>query len=447
MAPSEDISATIKMPVETDSPILVVDDDPAVVQLVARMLRHAGHHRVIGAERGLGALRLLGISDDGNQLAEADRQQISLVILDIVMPDLNGVEVCRRIKRARPDMGVILITGNDIENIHQRLIESGADDFLTKPFNPDELAARVALLLRRRSLATASEAVLGQARRSGGQRMPYIGDRIGDYVIIDTLGWGKSSIIFRAADTRTNDPVAIKMLTRYAAEFKDVVSRFHNEARIMSAIRHPHIIALHHAGEYDGCPYLVLEYFPGVDLEEYVVTRGRPDFPTFLRIARDLAGALRVIHEAGIIHRDVKLKNVLIVPLTGAIKLSDFGIALTAESPHVTQDGFIVGTPLYMAPEVFSGEPATIQSDVYAYGATLYHLLTGVPPFVAERSTDLYRKHRHLVAPPIVTYRAGVPVAWDKLIIDACLAKDAGDRPADMDAIITALDQLAEATF
>lgn len=436
-----------KIPEATWSGILVVDDEPAIVKLVARMLRQTGCAEVVTAERGFEALRLLGITADGNLTHDAPIPPIALVVLDIVLPDLNGVEVCRRIKRARPDLAVILITGHDVEFVHQRMLESGADDFLTKPFNPTELIARVNLLLRQRKQRATDEAAVARSRSTGDQRMPYIGDRIGDYVIVDTLGWGKSSIIFKANDPKTHETRTIKMLTRYAAEFKEVATRFRNEAKIMSAVHHPNIIELCHAGEVDGCPYLVLEYFPGIDLEEYVVTRGRPDFATFRRIARDLAEALRAIHQAGVVHRDVKLKNILITPVTGCIKLSDFGISLNADSPHVTQDGFIIGTPLYMAPEIFTGEPATIHSDIYAYGATLYHLLTGVPPFIAERADDLFHQHRNLVAATIATSRPGVPPAWDGLIIGRCLAKNPAMRPVDMDEVLVALEQLAGATF
>jgi len=319
---------------------------------------------------------------------------------------------------------------------------SGGDDFLAKPFDPAELLARVKLLLRQRQRQAAQIQALARARRQGEQQMPYVGDRIGEYVIADTLGWGKSAVVFKVSDPRSGEIRAIKMLTRHAAQFPDVVTRFRNEARLMNSIRHPNVLALHHAGEFNHCPYLVLEYFPGIDLEEYVVTRGRPSLERFRQLVWDLAEALHAIHQAGVVHRDVKLKNILIVPLTSRIKISDFGIALAEDSPHVTQDGYLVGTPLYMAPELFTGDPATVRSDIYAYGATLYHLLAGMPPFIAEQATALYRQHRDLAPAPLVRHREEVPSAWDDLIVGRCLAKDPAQRPADLAEVLAAIARI-----
>jgi serine/threonine protein kinase len=234
----------------------------------------------------------------------------------------------------------------------------------------------------------------------------------------------------------------LKMLTKSASDKKDIVERFKNEVEIISKIKHPNVTGFIDRGNYNECPYLVMEFVDGVDLEEYMVTRGKVPIKSFTDIAFDLASAISELHRSGIYHRDIKLKNILYNIKTGKIKLSDFGIAKLPESLNITQDGFIVGTPIYLAPEIFMGEPASAQSDIYSYGATLYHLLTGSPPFVAENSIELFKKHRTEKPESVESFRADVPEGWNKLIVDKCLAKDIVKRPASMNEVMYEINKL-----
>ncbi|HRU01416.1 MAG TPA: serine/threonine-protein kinase, partial [Victivallales bacterium] len=118
-----------------------------------------------------------------------------------------------------------------------------------------------------------------------------------------------------------------------------------------------------------------------------------------------------------------------------APKLIDFGIAREIEAVHITRDGFVLGTPIYMPPEMFEGEEATIKSDIYSFGATIFHLLTGSPPFVGESSKELYKKHLYEKPRPIKDFRPDIPEVIERLIIEECLAKEPDKRPESMEYV------------
>ena len=139
-----------------------------------------------------------------------------------------------------------------------------------------------------------------------------------------------------------------------------------------------------------------------------------------------------------------KLKNILYDIRNGEAKLSDFGIAKLPDGVSTTQDGFIVGTPIYLAPEIFLGEPATVQTDIYSYGATLYHLITGSPPFIAESSIELFKKHKFEKPPAVNTTRQDVPEEWNTLIVGKCLAKEPSARPGSMLEILDEIRRIGQ---
>jgi serine/threonine-protein kinase len=272
--------------------------------------------------------------------------------------------------------------------------------------------------------------------------VPFVGDNINGYIIIDSLGWGKNSLVYKVMNVKTRTVYCMKMLTKNALDKKDFIERFKNEVGIISKIKHPNVTGFIESGYYHEYPYMVMEFVDGVDLEEYMVTRGKIPIKSFTGIAFDLASSISELHSNHIFHRDIKLKNILYDTKTGKIKLSDFGIAKLPDSLHVTQEGFIVGTPIYLAPEIFLGETASPWSDIYSYGATLYHLLTGSPPFVAETSIELFKKHRLEKPAPVESFRADVPNGWNTLIVDKCLAKDVIERPASMNDVMFEINRL-----
>jgi CheY-like chemotaxis protein len=431
------------METRAENSILLVDDDIFVCNLIERILKDAGFKNVRTASSGKAALEILGVTPDADRKGACG---IDLVILDVLLPDTNGFEICRQIRDSNMELPVILISGYDIEEIQSRLIECRADDFLKKPFSPVELSTRVRILLNRYRQRKEEYAITEttRLRMISDHSVPFVGDDINGYIIIDSLGWGKHSLIYKVIDVKDKAIYSLKMLTKNASDKKDLLERFRNEVEIMSRVKHPNVTGYIDSGTYNECPYLVMDFVEGVDLEEYMVTRGKIPIKSFITMAMDLASAISELHKSRIYHRDIKLKNVLYDTKTGKIKLSDFGIAKLPESVHTTQEGFIVGTPIYLAPEIFLGEAATPQSDIYSYGATLYHLLTGSPPFVAETSIELFKKHSLEKPASVDSFRHDVPAGWNELIVDRCLAKDIVNRPSSMNEVMFEINRLSK---
>ena len=432
---------TEKIKITEQNSVLIVDDDNFVCNLIERILNDSGFKNIQAASSGKAALEILGITDGA---VKENSSSIDLVILDVLLPDTNGFEICRQIRNSNMDMPVILISGYDIEEIQSRLIECKADDFLKKPFSPVELLTRVKILLNRNRQRKDEHAITEttKLRMMTDHSVPFVGDDINGYIIVDSLGWGRDSLVYKVVEAKAGTVYSMKMLTKNASDNKGLVERFKNEVEIMSKVRHPNITGFIGKGCYNECPYLVMEFVEGVDLEEYMVTRGKIPMKSFTDMAFALASAISELHRNHIYHRDIKLKNVLYDTKTGKIKLSDFGIAKLPESIHTTQDGFIVGTPIYLAPEIFLGESASPQSDIYSYGATLYHLLTGSPPFVAENSIELFKKHRLEIPSSIESFRSDAPAGWNSLIVDKCLAKDIVNRPSSMHEVMFEINKL-----
>jgi len=410
--------------------VCVVDDDAAVANLIRKVLSLAGFTNFEifpNAEEFI--VRNLAGGTHGPDLA----------VIDLLLPGINGFDLCHKVKEAHPDVPVLLISGYDIEDVQARLIESGADDFLGKPFSPQELVTRIKLHLAKYAARLTRSSTPAEHHASLRGEMPYIGDRIGRFVITDTLALGHSSLIYKVNCVSEKQIFCLKILARHAAEFTDVVARFQNEIAIMERLHHPHIRAFIDKGMHHGIPYLVMEYIEGVDLEELLIVRGKIPPRTCLFIAGGIASAIAELHAHHIIHRDIKLKNILYDTRTRGPKIIDFGIARRADSLQMTRDGFVVGTPIYMAPEIFEGESATEAADIYSFGATVYHLVTGSPPFVAETSQELYRQHHEEPPAPFRDFRSDIPEELDRIIVGECMAKRKENRPASMKSVVDRL--------
>ena len=167
-----------------------------------------------------------------------------------------------------------------------------------------------------------------------------------------------------------------------------------------------------------------------------------------MAVATGIASALQCIHDRNIVHRDVTLGNIMWRSSDRTAKLMDFGISVKLGQTRLTQHGCAVGTPLYMAPEVFKGGPdLSAATDIYSFGACLYHLITGRPPFTAENAIELARQHLSRQADPMASVRPGVAPEWDELIVSQCLAKIPSERPQSVDTILSELAVLRESPF
>lgn len=430
-------------PLKTEQ-ILVVDDDFAVGDLIVAILKNSGFKHIDVVKSGEEALIALKLNPTIKDSLK--KNPYDIIILDIVLPDINGFDLCAKIKKSYTNTPIMLMSGYDIKEIQFNILKCGVDDFLKKPFNPSELITRINLLLLKYKQQEDSETHIDDSfpelNLSTYNKIPYIGDKIDNYMIIDSLAFGQTSIIYKVINLETHKIFALKMLTGHSKESKEITERFTYEIEIMSKINHPSIIAFHDSGVFNDFKYLVMEYFEGVNLEELIISQGRISEQLILKIAYELADAISEIHKNDIIHRDIKLKNALFDPLTTKIKICDFGIAQLPDIRNLTNDGNVVGTPMYMAPENFHGDRATVQSDIYSYGATIYHLLTNSPPYVAKNYLDFYNKINQEPPIPISEIRPKISKTWNSLIVDKCLACNAYDRPESMESILLELTKM-----
>jgi Tol biopolymer transport system component len=267
------------------------------------------------------------------------------------------------------------------------------------------------------------------------------GTRLGAYEIVALVGEGGMGEIYRARDTRLDRTVAIKVLASALAADPQLRERFEREARAISALNHPHICTLFDVGHHEGTDYLVLEYLEGETLADRLAGSGRVAIEPHqaLRIAIEICDALDRAHRTGIVHRDLKPANVMLTK-SGA-KLLDFGLAKSAAPvvaasglsmlpttpPNLTAQGTILGTFQYMAPEQIEGLEADARTDIFAFGALLFEMLTGRRAFEGTTRARLLGAILKDEPPPVSRLRSGVPVAVDR-ITATCLAKDPDDR-------------------
>jgi Protein kinase domain len=246
--------------------------------------------------------------------------------------------------------------------------------------------------------------------------------RVGNYIVERRLGAGGQADVFLARDVVLRRLVALKVLHRGSSQ--DV--RGLEEARLIATLDHPNIVRLYHVERSEGVWYMAMEYVDGGNLEMRIGRVGPLDPVRALKNAFVVADALAHAHKIGVIHRDVKPQN-LLETRAGVLKLADFGLAgLRTESlENTARPVRLVGTPQYLAPEMWMGEPASAKSDMYGLGGTLYFMLTGQPPFQAKNVRDL--RAAHLEERPLIP--ADVPTRAAEVIL-RCMAKNPGERPA-----------------
>lgn len=237
--------------------------------------------------------------------------------------------------------------------------------------------------------------------------------RLGKYEIVKELGRGATGVVFLAHDPAANRQVAIKVLqiahSVAPADRPKLLERFEREARAASRIVHPAVPIMYDIGEAEGRHFIVMEYCAGRTLHEVLAMEGPRPVAEALRIAEQLLDALRCAHAAGVLHRDVKPDNVMLMP-DGSVKLMDFGVARTQMDPALTRVGELFGTPAYMAPEQIAGGAADNRADLFSMGVLLTEMISGRRPFEGSSITDM------LVA--VTTHEPSIPASIPPRIAD-----------------------------
>jgi serine/threonine protein kinase len=252
------------------------------------------------------------------------------------------------------------------------------------------------------------------------------GCSVGDYRLEEPLGEGAGGVVFRA---RAPDEalVALKVL-RPEREADDVLrARFRREARLAGEIDSRHVVPILEVGELERVTYLVMPFYAGGSLAARLRSRGRLGLDETVDLAAQLGRGLDLLHRRGILHRDVKPSNVLLAE-NDLAALADFGLARTADSTRLTEEGQVVGTPHYLAPEVIEGRDAVGASDVYALGCVLHECLVGTPPFAGRALAEI--AFAHLVDPPPDAHELRPELPPDVgAVLRSALAKDPAERP------------------
>jgi eukaryotic-like serine/threonine-protein kinase len=244
----------------------------------------------------------------------------------------------------------------------------------------------------------------------------------GRYDILRKLGQGGTARVFKAVDTRTSRPVAIKIIEGEAAETPTWRERLLREAALLQSLRHPNVVEVQAGGERaNGSPYLVMEYLEGETLGQFMQRTPTLSLAAALAVLTEIASGLAATHAIGVIHRDVKPDNIFLVGPRGKptrAKIFDFSFARVQGGERFTTQGFILGTPQYMAPEQAVGDPTGQGTDVYALGVVAYRMLTGVLPFQGQEATLLAQ---HLYERPLApnTRRSEIPRVVAAIVMSA----------------------------
>ena len=249
------------------------------------------------------------------------------------------------------------------------------------------------------------------------------------YVVVRRLAQGGFSDVFEICDIELDRRLAVKVLRPDVAWTHGMRARFKQEARAIAKLNHQHTVPIHFVGDSEGLVFYVMSFVEGPTLADLLLAQGPLNPQALVPMVLPVLEALEHAHAHGIIHRDIKPDNVLIEEATGRPLLLDFGIAkcLDGISTH-TQIGFVVGTPLYMSPEQALGrDTVDARADLYAFGAMLFQLLTGAPPYEGKTSQEIVGRHLSEPVPDPSVRNPRVP-AWLSAVVRRCMAKDPADR-------------------
>jgi serine/threonine protein kinase len=251
---------------------------------------------------------------------------------------------------------------------------------------------------------------------------------LGRYEIIDELGHGAMGIVYKAKDPLIDRVLAIKTISLNLAmdEKDEYEARFYQEAKAAGRLSHPNIVTVYDVGRSGDVAYIAMEFLQGRELRDILDEGERLPVGQVLDIVMQVALGLAYAHEHGIVHRDVKPSNIMVIR-DGHVKITDFGIARMASSTVQTQTGVVLGSPKYMSPEQVLGKSIDQRSDIFSLGVMLYEMLTGRPPFVGDTINAVMYQTMNTAPPPPSTLNPEVP-AMLNFIITKALAKGLDDR-------------------
>jgi len=423
--------------------VLVVADDPSLLRATTRQLERAGYE-VCACSNGENAVQLV------------EREPFDVVVSDISMPGLTGIDLLKLLRELRVEIPVILVTGAPALQTAIEAVEYGAFKYLTKPVQLAELLdalKRAAALSRhsreRSAIAGAAPPSIPTALVSG----LVLGGR---YRLDRLLGQGGMGEVWEATHLLTERPVAVKLVRSALNAQPPMRLRLLREARAAGSIDHPHVVAIYDTFELaDGTPVMVMARLRGETLRSSLARRGALPLPDAADVLLPVVSAVGTAHAYGIVHRDLKPDNVFLAADDDGrvvVKVLDFGIAKLLvpeerESAPITASGILVGTPGYMAPEQGFGERDVDQrADVWSIGAILYESLTGVRAIPGDELSQILRRIMTEGAPRIEERLPAMPADVGDLLW-RMLAADRRNRPDDLHEAYDVLSRYARASF
>ncbi len=382
--------------------VLIADDDPVWLKLLEKNIGSWGYE-VITATNGQQAWEYL-----------QNQQSPRVAILDWQMPKLDGVEICHRIQQSLnlPFVYTIILTSRNTRDDMVIGLESGADDYLVKPIDMAILRSRLMAAVRIVKAVPPPRPIPG-------------------YQLLGRLGAGAMAIVYKARQVSLDRLVAVKILPKKFRQKPEFIKRFYAEGRAAAKLNHPNIVAALDVGRQGDIHYFVMEYVEGYTAYERIVKEGPYAEAEALAIGIQIANALHHAHQAGLVHRDVKPKNILITT-QGVAKLADMGLARAVSDREIAEAeaGKACVTPYYISPEQIRGDVnIDFRADLYNFGATLYHLVTGRVPFEGADVSIILRKHLRepLLPPDHINDQLSHGLCE---IIELCMAKDPDKRYA-----------------
>ena len=418
--------------------LLVVDDYEFNRNALSRHLRRNGYE--------------VDEAADGKEaLARIETNNYGLILLDLMMPEMDGMEVLDILRktRSRADLPVIVVSAQDQTDDVVKAFAAGANDYVSKPVDLAITLARIEAHIRRDaptehldedSPTTDLGSTLRLSATDQGLRP---GDFLGEYRIVGLLGEGGMGVVYEAVHEMLQREAAIKLLSPSFSETPGAAQRFLREARTAAKVEHPNVVGIYEVGKLDWRLYLAMQLVRGKSLSE-LLRNGPPDWPEATRIVTEACRGLAAAHRLGIIHRDIKPANILLAD-DGHVKLADFGLARPQhpdESEDLTRGVLAIGTPHFMSPEQFLQQSLGPTSDVYSLGVTYFTLLTGHSPF-SHRNTqlDVAKAHFSEEPRPVDSLVTDIPPAVS-VVVSRCLEKTSANRYADASEMLKALENL-----
>lgn len=419
--------------------VLLVDGDVSQRTLLTLRLRNEGYR--------------VRVARDGRQaLEEVRRRPPDLILSEAVLPRLDGYGLLDALRREgfTEVPFLFLSSRSDPLSVNKGLL-LGAVDFLSKPVNlevlltkldrqlahpVDQTEASSRIRLSDLTLTTPELPAVHYEELAPGTLL------LGRFLLDDDLGEGGMGRVFRARDERLEEDLAIKVMKPRITDDESVLRRFKREIRLARRITHPNVVRLYDFWEAGPLKFLTMELLEGSDVKDILEARGPFPVPVALRIAGEIFQALAAAHSEGVIHRDVKSRNVIVLP-SGRAKVLDFGIAQGLEPSlgEGTITNSAIGTPEYMSPEQVIGSQLDERTDLYSAGIVLWEMLTGRLPYDPDDSGSATARKRFEDPPPPSELGSPASPDLDRLVL-RLLAPDREDRFASAGEVLGELDSI-----